>query len=290
MNIIFQINGGIGKCIAASAVFEGLKKKYPEKKLIVVSGYPDVFINNPNVDRCFAFGQMSYFYNEYIEDKDALIYAHDPYQESNHIYCREHLIETWYKMLGLQYDNEMPKIYLTHSEINFYASKYASQKPILLMQTNGGGGGDIKYSWARDLPSAAIIPIINHFKNTYNIVHIKREDQTGYQDTIPLQDNFRSMCVLISLSSKRLLIDSFAQHAAAALNKPSSVCWIVNKPNVFGYDMHNNILSEKFTKKPELRTAYFNKFNIGGEPSEFPYENENEIFNVEKIIKSIELQ
>ena len=70
MNIVFQINGGIGKCVIATAVCEAIKKEYPESKLIVISGYPDVFLNNPNVDRAFAFGGFSYFYEEYIEDKE----------------------------------------------------------------------------------------------------------------------------------------------------------------------------------------------------------------------------
>jgi hypothetical protein len=73
MNIIFQINGGIGKCVAATAVCEAIKKKYPNDKLIVVSGYADVFLNNPHVDRAYNYGGMSYFYEEYIEDKDVKI-------------------------------------------------------------------------------------------------------------------------------------------------------------------------------------------------------------------------
>jgi hypothetical protein len=47
MNIIFQISGGIGKCVMATAVCEAIKKQYPDSRLIVVSGYADVFLNNP---------------------------------------------------------------------------------------------------------------------------------------------------------------------------------------------------------------------------------------------------
>jgi hypothetical protein len=89
------------------------------------------------------------------------------------------------------------------------------------------------------------------------------------------------------LSSKRLLIDSFAQHAAAALELPSTVCWIANKPEVFGYDLHDNIIANEFTTEPELRNAYLSKFNIAGELIEFPYNTEDEIFNVEAIIESL---
>ena len=157
----------------------------------------------------------------------------------------------------------------------------------MLLQTNGGAPNDMKYSWARDLPRHIVMSVIDAFKSDYNIVHIKREDQLSFEDTIQISDTFRALSVLIDMSKKRLLIDSFAQHAACALKKPSTVCWISNKPNVFGYEIHDNIVSEPFTIKPELRNAYLGKFNIGGELTEFPYNNEGEIFNIDKIINSL---
>ena len=38
------------------------KKLYPYQQLIVLSGYPEVFLDNPHVDRAFAFGQIKYLY------------------------------------------------------------------------------------------------------------------------------------------------------------------------------------------------------------------------------------
>ncbi len=287
MNIIFQINGGIGKCVMATAVCEAIKKQYPESKLIVVSGYADVFLNNPYVDRAYNFGGMSYFYEEFIEDKDIKILAHDPYLQTDHVQHKEHLIETWCKLFGVDYNNEQPQIFLTDRERKFYQNKYVSDKPIFLIHPNGGATSDLKYSWARDLPYNVVQSVINEFKDNYNVVHIKREDQLKYEGTYEVSDGFRGLAVLIEMSEKRLFIDSFAQHTAVAMNMPSTVCWVVNKPNVFGYSLHDNISPGPFTSKPELRNAYLSKFNISGELLEFPYDNENEIFNTEEIIKSL---
>ena len=287
MNIIFQISGGMGKCIMATAVCSAIKKKYPESNLIVVSGYPDVFLNNKDVHRSYVFNGISYFYNEYIDGKEFLVFANDPYLETGHIRQDEHLIKTWCEMFGLEYAGEQPVINLTIREAQYFQNKFATEKPILLLQTNGGAQTEHKYSWARDIPSTAVVKIIEHFKNDYTIVHIRREDQLSYNDTIPVTDTFRALCVLLALSSKRLLIDSFAQHAAAALELPSTVCWIANKPEVFGYDLHDNIIANEFTTEPELRNAYLSKFNIAGELIEFPYNTEDEIFNVEAIIESL---
>lgn len=292
MNIIFQINGGIGKCILATSVCEAIKVQYPDSQLIVMSGYPEVFLDNPFVDRSFAFGQAQYFYQDFIENKEFKVLAHDPYLETAYLKQDEHLSKTWAEMFNIKAPKDVtPKIYITEREKTFFASKFISETPILLIQTNGGAQGqELKYSWARDIPTSVVQAVIEEFKNTHNIVHMRREDQIGYEFTTPVSDNFRALCVLMAMSEKRLLMDSFGQHAAAALNKPSTVLWIANTPVVFGYDIHDNILANPFTKKPELRHAYFQKFDIAGNLLEFPYHNESEMFNVDKVIASIKNQ
>jgi hypothetical protein len=287
MNIIFQISGGLGKSIMATAVCSAIKKKYPEADLIVVSAYADVFLNNPNVHRAYNFGGVSYFYDEFIDGKEFKVFANDPYLETAHIKQNEHLIKTWCEMFDIPYNGEQPELFLTEREKQFYQNKFTTDKPLMVIQTNGGAQTEHKYSWSRDLPSTAVIKVIEQFKDDYYIAHIRREDQLNYDNTIPITDSFRGLCILLTLSSKRLLIDSFAQHAAAALGLPSTVCWITNKPKVFGYELHDNVLSNPFTNKPELRNAYLSKFNIAGDLIEFPYNSENEIFDVEVIIESL---
>ena len=288
MNILFQINGGIGKCVMATAVCEAIKKQYPDEKLIVVSGYADVFLNNPHVHRAYNFGNVAYFYQDYIENQDFKILAHDPYLQTEHIKQDEHLIKTWCEMFGIRYNNEQPRIYLTAREIEFFRNKFTSDKPILLLQTNGGAQTEHKYSWARDIPYSVVAKVINCFKDTYNIAHIKREDQLGFEGTFAVTDSFRALCVLVSMSTKRLFMDSFAQHVAAGMGLPSTVCWVANKPEVFGYDLHTNIVANSFTTNPELRNAYLGKFNIAGDLVEFPYISEDEIFNIDQIVRSIQ--
>jgi hypothetical protein len=287
MNIILQINGGLGKCIVATAITEIIKKKYPNSKLIVVSGYPDVFLNNPYVDRAFNFGEHSYFYSDYIEDKEFKLLAHDPYLETNHINKTEHLIETWCKLFDLEYNGEQPNIYLTEREINFFSRKYTTDKPIMVIQTNGGVEQNLKYSWARDIPSHIVENVIEKFKYGYTIFHLKREDQMSFSNTIPVTDTFRSIATLIAISDKRFFMDSFGQHVAGALKLESTVLWVVNSPKVFGYETNKNITSKPFTKKAELKMSYINKFNIQGEPLEFPYNSEFEMFDIDDVINSL---
>jgi len=73
MNIIFQIDGGLGKCIMSTAICKIIKENNPDSELIVVSGYPDVYLNNPSVDKAFAFGEEKYFYERYFHFPICLI-------------------------------------------------------------------------------------------------------------------------------------------------------------------------------------------------------------------------
>ena len=291
-NLILSINGGIGKCVISTSVCRQIKKQHPDSQLIVLSGYPEVFLDNPYVDRAFGFGQTNYFYQDYIENKDFKFLGHDPYLEAGHLMQTEHLTHTWCKMFGLDVsESTNPELFLTDREKTFFGKKFVSDKPILLLQTNGGAQGqELKYSWARDIPSCVVTKVIEEFKNDYNIIHIRRDDQPNYEFTFPVSDSFRALAVLIELSDKRLFMDSFCHHAAAAMNKPSTVCWVANTPIVFGHDLHDNILANKETKKPELRSSYLQKYDISGNLLEFPFNNEEEIFNVDAIIESIKKQ
>jgi len=288
MNIIFSIQGGLGKSVVATAVCKAIKKKYPNCKLIVITGYPEVFTNNKEVDMAFGLGQEAYFYSKYIDGQEVKIFANEPYLVTEHILNQEHLIETWCKMYGLEYNGEMPSVELNEREKLFYSNKYQTEKPIFILQTHGGAPQqDTKYSWARDMPRNVINAVIEEFKNQYTILHVKREDQFGFEHTTPIQESFKGVACLVQRSQKRLLIDSFCQHTAAALNKHSSVLWISNKPNVFGYSLHDNITANPETEKPDLRFSVFSKYNIVGALQEFPYKTETDIFNVDRIIQSV---
>ena len=98
------------------------------------------------------------------------------------------------------------------------------------------------------------------------------------------------IAILILLSEKRVLIDSFAQHLAAALGKKSTVCWVATKPKVFGYEMHDNILANEFTKKPDFTNAIYQPFNLAEDITSIPYNKLEEVFDINKIVKSINNQ
>jgi ADP-heptose:LPS heptosyltransferase len=291
MNIIFQIDGGLGKSIMATAMVKVIKKRYKNSNLIVVTAYPDVFLNNPHVDKLYRTDQINGMYLKYVKDQDCKVFVEDPYRHSDFITEKHHLFRTWCKIFGLNYGGEQPELYLTQPEIDYFTPFYTLDKPILAIQPNGGPAEQgFNYSWTRDIPEPTVLDIINHYKNDYTIVHIKRQDQKVYPDTMQALDGFRSIAILLQLSKKRLLMDSFTQHLAAAMNVKSTVCWVTTKPEVFGYKLHDNILANPFTKEPLIQNSVYQPFNLAQDISSIPYNDLREIFNVNKIVESINKQ
>jgi len=291
-NIIFQIEGGLGKSIIGTAVVEGLSKKYPKDNIIVLTSYPEVFLGNPFVHKVYHHAQMDYFYRDIISNQQIKTFLHNPYFETNFITRSEHLLETWFAMFDIKYRGEQPHLFINTRELSFHSKEYTQQakKPIMVIQTNGGAENQqIKYSWMRDLPVQTAQQVVDYFKDDFTIFHIRRNDQIQLQNTIQAQGDFRALCALISIAQKRLFIDSFAQHAAKAMGLNSVVCWIGNSPAQFGYETNVNIMANSETRKPELQNARFTKYNISGDPLEFPYNDESEIFNASTIIDKLML-
>jgi ADP-heptose:LPS heptosyltransferase len=286
--VIFQCDGGIGKSIMATAILKVIKKQYKKANIIVVTAYPDVFVGNPNVNKVFNQQQAVGFYKNYIHNKDTKVFVADPYTTSDFITESNHLLKIWCDMFGLNYNGELPEIFLSKGEKEYFAPFYKLDKPIMAIQPNGGAVGQpLKYSWTRDLPASVVNEVVSQFKNDYAILHIKRDDQLTYENTIGALDSWRSIAIMLTLSAKRLLIDSSSMHIATALNLPSVIGWIGTNPKVFGYDMHTNIIANEPTKEVNIERNSYTKYLLYEDISTLPYNNFSEIFNTQKIINAL---
>jgi len=245
--VIFFLQGGIGKHIAATAVAENINKNYPDRKLIVVCPYPEVFLNNPFVHKIYRSTTAQYFYEDFIKNKDTIFLGNEVYQTNEYVVENKHLIEARCNILGLKYSGENPRLFLNYAEVYENERKFKRDNPLLALQTNGGGEGN-GYSWARDIPEFLAKDLINKLKEKYHIFHIARNEQMSFEGVEKINGNWRDIFCLIGLSQKRLLIDSFAQHAAAALGLQSTVCWIGTTPEKLGYNIHKNIIAKDQAK------------------------------------------
>lgn len=290
MTVVFHIEGGLGKHIMATAILQVIRKYHPTAALHIVCAYPDVFKHNPLVDKVHINGKHGSFYETYIKGNEAncKIYYSDPYHHTDYILNQDHLFKIWCKQWGMEYNGESPQLFFQKPEIDYFAPFYKKEKPILVIQPNGGPKNQgFNYSWTRDIPENVVLDVINEFKDTHAIVHIKREDQKTYPHTFQALDGFRSIAILMQMSDKRLLIDSFSQHLAASLNLPSTVCWVTTKPGIFGYSLHTNIEANPFTLTPEFPNNLYQPFGLHQDITSCPYKDLKDIFDSDVIIKSL---
>ena len=92
---------------------------------------------------------------------------------------------------------------------------------------------------------------------------------------------------LLSVTDKRLLIDSSLQHAAAAMDLPSTVVWIATSPTNFGYSIHNNIVANPPSDDVKLIGSYLFDYSFDGLSHECPYYSLDEMFDINKILESL---
>jgi len=289
--VILHSEGGHGKQVMATAVCRAVKKKYPDRKLIVVTAWDGPFFYNPDVWRFYNFGQMQYFFDDYINE-DTIILRHEVYHSEDHILQRKHLVDSWTDMYGIKSDGLEPKIYLNPREVEIAKDKIKPDgRPIMLLQTHGGSPNAqySKKSWFRDMPIEIAQKLVNYYSKSYRILHIRTPEQPALAGTELLNLPFRELYAVFPLSSKRLFIDSFAQHVATALGLQSTVVWIGNKPEVFGYESNINILPDANHVRELNKFSYLDQFDISGQIQQFPYDTINMV-DINKIIEGVQKQ
>jgi hypothetical protein len=289
---IFHVEGGLGKHVAATAIARAIKKNHSNRKLIVVCAYPEIFINLDFVYRVYRHGHTPYFYQDFIKDKDFLIFKHEPYFTAEHIKKEKSLIENWSNLYNLEYSGETPEIVFNYRQNQYNLNLWTRNKPIFLIQTHGGPMKEqpYPYSWSRDMPPYLYDPIINYFKNTHHIIQICRNDSqvinSPYVEVINKELPNMELFGLIQISDKRLLIDSSLQHAAMALKKKSTVLWVGTSPLIFGYDFHTNIVANLNDEHFKLPDSYLFDYNFTGTLHECPVKDSTSMFDITEIIES----
>jgi len=287
--VVWHIEGGLGKNIAATSLIKDVKERYHDRKLIMVVSYPEIFLNNPNIHRVYRVGATSYFYDDYIKDKDTIVFRHEPYFQSDHIMRKKHLIHNWCDLLDIPYKEQLPHLHpnVVQKMLQF---NWQREKPVIVLQTNGGGmASGFSYAWTRDMPYEIAVAIVDRYRNTHHIIQVTRPNTNlipNVEHVTQQLSNFEMFSILAT-SQKRVLIDSFLQHAAAGMGLPSTVLWIGTSPVNFGYRLHNNIVAKEPPGTTKLIDSYIFDYSFEGSVHECPYNSVEEMFDIDNIFRNI---
>lgn len=242
-NLVLHINGGIGKCIMATAVIRSYKQNYPGSRVVVVSGYPEVFINNSDIYKNFSFN-TPYLWQDYYGNPEWEVSAHDPYMENVWIKNeKEHLIDIWCELLGVPSVQKTPLLFFSGPEVEELIAMIQTEKPLVIVQSTGGANPAAR-SWTRNPPQNEFDEFLNKFKDTHFIVHLCLSETpklTNIHQRLETLSRRQAMC-LIHYCAEFVGIDSFGQHARAAnLSAGSTTIFFPLAESVerLGYDLEN---------------------------------------------------
>jgi hypothetical protein len=290
--VLFHLEGGLGKHIAATAVAKCIKNNHPDRQLIVVCAYPEVFLNLPCVDRVYRIGMTPYFYQDYIQNGDIIIYKHEPYFTTSHIKKEKPLIQNWCELYNLEFTGETPEIIFNLRQKQFGTAKWQRSKKIFLIHTNGGPleGQQFPYSWSRDMPFNIAQEVADELSPYFHIIQVCRDQAQALRGVEVVSEKMSNteLLFLNAMATKRLLIDSCLQHGAAALGLPSTVLWIGTSPKTFGYNLHINI-EAKMPEKVKLPDSYLFDYSFHGPLHECPF-NESDFFDAQEIAATVRNQ
>ncbi len=288
-HILFIISGGLGKNIMATAVARAIKKYYPNSHLIIATPHREVWMSNPRADEIISIDAPDMF-AAYFHNKETLLFKHDPYFSEDWVYNRKHLSEIWCDLFKIPWDGEEPELYFTDTETGATKRLFAGDsRPIAMIQSHGGAPYQhLPLSWARDLPHSLVQTAVRFFNaQGYRVIHLRRHDQPHIKSTEFISMSHRQALCAIQFSSKRLFIDSFAAHAAAAFDLPSTVVWIVNSPKVYGYKTHTDITANVPDSFRHMVDSYIAPYDITGKAEESPFDGPDYV-DIQAVLESLQ--
>ena len=250
--IIFNSIGNPDKDLIGTAVVYSIKEAYPRHKIIVITNFPEIWLHNPQVYRVYKAGLAPYFYDDFVDGKDSFIFWQNPYNSSDVILKKKHIIEAWCDLCNVPFKKIRPHVFLTQREHEVTRKILGLVKPtnpIFLIQTHSEAFPGQTYVWDRDIPTKIGEKVVMEMtKLGYKTLQLCTGKEPVLSNAQPIRLDLRQTLCAISFSDSRLLINSFSQHAASAMGKKSAIFWVGQDPTLAGYPLHVNIIPDSTNK------------------------------------------
>ena len=258
------ITGGIGKCVAFSALIPKIVEKYGEFNLF--SPWPDIFHGVAGVRRSLDIN-IEYGYEDYFKNNDR--YNPEPYNQNDFFKKKIHLIEGFAREFGLEYDpdSDFAIVPSTFPSALARIQEIKKQGKFIVVQFMGGNqamnGKPNDKAMTKDYPQPLIERTIALFKEVFpdiNIVNYGLPFEWNIQGTISAADlPYTAAPYLLAESETYIAVDSSLQHFSACqgVNKSGVVIWGATSPVSFGYKHNINLTAECTLKDQHCTRPYF---------------------------------
>ena len=245
-------NGGIGKHICATTMIRQIKEEEPDARIVTISGYPEIFLNNPKIYRNLHH-MTSYIFDDYIKGSE--FRTGDPYHWIEYYNNKKHLSNLYPLAYRFPKENEniYPEIYLHQNEMREAEDLIVrSKKPVITIQSTGGNQMIRQMKDPRQLsPRDLLQPIAQKIvdicvKEGFNLLQIRLPHEYPLKDVMAFNNlPFRKYMALVPFISGHIGIDSAMMHAVAAFKKPSLIFWNNTNVDTLGYPYMTNINRDK---------------------------------------------
>ena len=243
----YIVEGGIGKCVAFSALLPELRKK---SEVQIYTPYIDCFANNPNVK--MAYESTIPLQDPRIMASDNIYYC-EPYK-SNFQFGKQHIIESYCEHHGVKYNSSMrPKLYTDHHKES--VDKWLKDNEIgkyIMIQFSGGQakwnyGDNVQYqninpnrNYQPFLAQQVVNMLLEEYKDT-TIINCVLPNEPHYQGTIRCDLHFSQIHEMLKGAEGFVSIDSCLQHFSASAEKHGVVIWGSTRWTQFGYSHNKNL-------------------------------------------------
>ncbi len=122
--ILIRTGVGLGDALMLSCVASEIKKQFPNRKIITISKYPKLFVNNPNVYKSLnlpSFIPARFWYKLNSKNIHCINYENIEYPPKNN-----HILELCCKSAKLaHYSNDLkPEIFISDDELRLSQNKF----------------------------------------------------------------------------------------------------------------------------------------------------------------------
>lgn len=302
--ILFRSGGGLGKQIVATAVAKAIRDTYPDAELHVQTSYPEAFAGLDFVDKYFPYQPVPYFYEGH---EDFNVLECEPYLDLGYRQGKKHLIDAWCDGLDLPRPENKSGIVVLDPEEDDIGERFLAEakKPVVAVQFFGGtsyfspqeANNPLRPQHYRAIKKDVAQKVVHELIDLGFIpIQIGLPTETKLDGCAQLTQgdvmNPRFVMAILSKCKHAILIDSFAQHAWAALGKKDAVVlWGGTNPNTLGYESNKNISMKSSCSKLHCGrpNTFMFDFRGNGSPWKCVLNGRCMAFDPNKIIEEFKL-
>ena len=265
-----KIDGGIGRCIAATGAIQEYAKQNNDKEINVVSSFNYIFDGLEGIERVYPIN-TPFLYEDHI--KNGEFFEPEPYNDSSYYAKQEHISTVFNKLFNDKEEFIQPIINLTENEIEgakgfIQNLRKEEEKKVVLIQPWGSQGGKvlegdkIKVDESYRSFGAGFTKKLNErlLEEGYIPFYVKSPDQAGFKGAKTFNNlPVRQIIALIPFVDGVISCDSFLHHASASLGSPvpTIVLWGATNAKNLGYeDQHNFVSHKKVLNEPNRINHY----------------------------------